>query len=87
MRNRIHLSIVCVLATLSFASVVAHNETRRSAPIVHLGKIRLEPVKPDIGKPYLRATTSLQALALLELTRDTDHRGVARQPFQGDVEP
>jgi hypothetical protein len=24
-----------------------------------LGKIRLEPVKPDIGKPCLRATTSL----------------------------
>ncbi len=34
MRNRIHLSIVCVLATLSFASAVAHNETQRSAPIV-----------------------------------------------------
>jgi site-specific DNA recombinase len=32
-----------------------------------LGKIRLEPVKPDIGKPYLRAVSKLQALALFEI--------------------
>ena len=32
-----------------------------------LGKIRLEPVKPHIGKSYLRAVSKLQALALLEI--------------------
>jgi hypothetical protein len=32
-----------------------------------LGKIRLEAVTPDIGRPYLRALSNLQVLALLEL--------------------
>jgi hypothetical protein len=32
-----------------------------------LGRIRLEPVKPDIGRPYFRAVSTLQPLALLEM--------------------
>lgn len=31
-----------------------------------LGPIRLEPVQPDIGRPYYRALTSIDALALIE---------------------
>lgn len=40
----------------------------RSALILRdlLGPIKLEPVEPDIGRPYYRATTSLDTLALLE---------------------
>ncbi len=36
-----------------------------------LGKIRLEPVRPEIGKSYLRARCNLQALALLEIKPDS----------------
>jgi hypothetical protein len=31
-----------------------------------LGEIRLEPVTPEIGRPYYRATTSLDILTLVE---------------------
>jgi len=31
-----------------------------------IGPIRLEPVTPDIGRPFYRAVTSLDALALIE---------------------
>jgi hypothetical protein len=31
-----------------------------------LGPIRLEPVMPDIGRPFYRAVTSIDALALTE---------------------
>ena len=41
-----------------------------------LGKIRLEPVKPDIGKPYLRAISKLQTLALIEI----DPCSLGREP-------
>ena len=41
-----------------------------------LGKIQLEPVKPDIGKPYLRAVSRLQTLALLE----TDPGLIGKEP-------
>jgi hypothetical protein len=44
-------------------------QTARSALILRrlLGKIRLKPVAPDIGRPYLRAKSNLQTLTLLEL--------------------
>jgi hypothetical protein len=32
-----------------------------------LGRVRSEPVKPDIGRPYFRAVSPLQPLALLEV--------------------
>jgi len=48
---------------------VLEQRVEKSALILRklLGKIRLEPVNPDIGKPYLRASTSLQPLALFEI--------------------
>ena len=44
---------------------------RRTAPSAVLlrkllGKIRLEPVVPEVGKPYYRAVTNLDVLALVE---------------------
>ncbi len=41
-----------------------------------LGKIHLEPVQPDIGKPYLRAVSKLQTLALLE----TNPHSLSKEP-------
>jgi hypothetical protein len=48
---------------------VLERRTERSALLLRkvLGRIRLEPVKPDIGRPYFRAVSTLQPLALLEL--------------------
>jgi len=45
------------------------SRTERSALLLRklLGRIRLEPVKPDIGRPYFRAVSTLQPLALLEM--------------------
>jgi len=31
-----------------------------------LGPIRLEPLRPDVGRPYYRALRSIDALALIE---------------------
>ena len=44
------------------------SKTERSALILRrlLGRIRLEPTKPDIGKPYYLAHTSINALVLTE---------------------
>jgi hypothetical protein len=48
---------------------VLERRTERSALLLRklLGRIRLEPVKPDIGRPYFRAVSTLQPLALLEM--------------------
>ncbi len=48
---------------------VLEKRTERSALLLRklLGRIRLEPVKPDIGRPYFRAVSSLQPLAPLEM--------------------
>ena len=35
-----------------------------------LGKIRLEPIKPDVGRPYLRTSSQLQTLALSKIDLD-----------------
>lgn len=43
---------------------VAARETQPSEP--DLGPIRLDPVTPDIGRPFYRAVTTLDALALNE---------------------
>ena len=47
---------------------VLHNRTARSARTLRdlLGPIRLELVTPDIGRPFYRAITTLDALALIE---------------------
>jgi len=50
-----------------------------------LGKIRLEPVQPDIGKPYLRATSTIQALSILEIKPGSDQSepGHSMEPDDG----
>ncbi|MEA2159358.1 MAG: hypothetical protein QOD66_1738 [Solirubrobacteraceae bacterium] len=46
--------------------------TARSAQVLRdlLGPIRLEPVPADIGRPFYRAITTLDALALIETPSD-----------------
>jgi len=48
---------------------VLERHTEKSALLLRkvLGRIRLEPVQPDIGRPYLRAVSKLQVLSLLEI--------------------
>ena len=50
-----------------------------------LGKIHLEPVKPDIGKPYLRAVSTLQTLALIEINPGSIGKepGISYEPELG----
>jgi site-specific DNA recombinase len=47
---------------------VLEGRTQRSALALRklLGPIRLEPVTPDLGRPYYRAQTTLQTLSLME---------------------
>ena len=47
---------------------VLERRTERSALLLRklLGRVRLEPVRPDVGRPYFRAVSKLQPLALLE---------------------
>jgi len=68
---------------------VLEQRVQKSALILRklLGKIRLEPVKPDIGKPYLRATSSLQALSILEIKPGSDESdpGHPMEPDAGSI--
>src|SRR5437763_17183451 len=43
-------------------------QTERSALLLRrvLGPVRLVPTRPDVGRPFYRAETALQALQLLE---------------------
>jgi hypothetical protein len=52
-----------VLTLLNEVALIGEVEKLRRHPL----PLERGPVTPDIGKPYLRATTSLQALALLEI--------------------
>jgi len=47
---------------------VLDHRTPRSAQALRalLGPIRLEPVAPEIGRPFYRAVTTLDALALIQ---------------------
>jgi hypothetical protein len=47
---------------------VLERRTAKSALLLPrlFGRIRLEPFQGDIGKPYFRAVTSIQSLALLD---------------------
>jgi hypothetical protein len=40
-----------------------------------LGEIRLEPVTPEVGRPYYRANTNLDVLALVEHEPDSGGPG------------
>jgi len=68
---------------------VLEQRVQKSALILRklLGKIRLEPVKPDIGKPYLRASSSLQALSILEIKPGSDESepGHSMEPDAGSI--
>jgi len=48
---------------------VLERRTERSALLLRalLGRIRLEPVTPEAGRPYYRAVSNLQVLALLDV--------------------
>jgi hypothetical protein len=43
--------------------MLAKQRTQRIGERTILGPIRLEPVSPDIGRPFYRAITSIDALA------------------------
>lgn len=47
--------------------------TQRSALLLRklLGPIRMEPVTPDIGRPYYRALSDLDVLAIVENDPDS----------------
>ncbi len=53
---------------LATVQEVLERRTERSALILRklLGTIRMEAVKPDVGRPYYRARTNLDVLAILE---------------------
>ena len=53
---------------LSRVRAVLEQRTEKSALLLRqlLGPIRLEPVKPDLGRPYYLAHTALDVLALLD---------------------
>ena len=52
---------------------VLERRTERSALLLRklLGPIRLEPVTPDVGRPYYRALSNLDALAIVENDPDS----------------
>ena len=60
--------VAWVTERLATLQEVLDRRTERSALLLRkvLGPIRLEPVRGDIGKPYYRARTSLDLLALFE---------------------
>jgi len=66
---------------------VLEEKTEQSALLIRnlLGKIMLEPVTPDIGRPYLRAVSKLQPLALFEEKRP--RKGPLALEFAWDSEP
>ena len=53
------------LATLQ---AVLERKTERATLLLRklLGPIRLDPVEPEVGRPYYRAVSALDALAILE---------------------
>ena len=52
---------------------VLERRTARSALLLRrlLGKVKMEPVTPDIGRPYYRALTNFDALAVVENDPDS----------------
>jgi len=54
--------------------------TTQSALVLRklLGTVQLQPTQGDIGKPYYRATSTLQPLALLEPSENTNPKWAVR---------
>ena len=67
---------------------VLERRTEKSALLLRkvLGKIKLEPVKPEVGRPYLLARSKLQSLALYEIDANEkeDEQG-APAPDEGST--
>jgi len=63
------LPMIWVTERVARLQEVLERRTERSALLLRkfLGRLRLEPVRPDIGRPYFRAVSTLQPLALLEM--------------------
>ena len=61
--------LVWIQERVAVLQAILERRTERSALLLRalLGKIRLEPVKPDFGRPYYRAISNLQVLALLDV--------------------
>lgn len=53
---------------MSTLQAILQHRTAHSAQVLRgvLGHIRLEPVAPDIGRPFYRAVTTIDALSLIE---------------------
>ena len=52
---------------------VLDRRTERSALLLRklLGTVRMEPVTPDVGRPYSRAVSDLDVLAIVETDPDS----------------
>jgi hypothetical protein len=72
-----------VLTLLNEVALIGEVEKLRRHPL----PLERGPVKPDIGKPYLRATTSLQPLALLEIKpgAEPSEPGHSIEPDAGSI--
>jgi site-specific DNA recombinase len=57
-----------IIERMAVLQDVLERDTRRSALLLRqsLGLIRLEPVRADVGRPYYRAVTAIDTLALIE---------------------
>jgi len=66
--------LVWIQERVAVLQEVLERRTERSALLLRalLGKIRLEPVTPEGGKPYYRALSNLQVLALLDIAPTPD---------------
>jgi hypothetical protein len=60
-------------------------QTEQSALLLRniLGTIKLEPVTPDIGKPYLKAVSKLHVWALIEKKRPLEKWPSKPEPYDG----
>lgn len=59
---------------LTTLQAVLERKTEKSAMVLRklLGPIRLEPIRPEVGRPYYRAVSTLDALAILEEDPDDE---------------
>jgi hypothetical protein len=77
----------CGSDQLGNLQAVLEQRTARSAQTLRalLGPITLQPVTPEIGRPFYQATTAIDALALIETPPDRDDAGAVR--IAGGISP
>jgi hypothetical protein len=81
MRARLTIKVFCappiewIKDRMTNLQTVLENRTAHSANALRdlLGPIRLDPVPADIGRPFYRAVTTLDALALIETPPGETH--------------